>query len=490
MILGATMLAIPAGAATPATAATVLTPAKPTAVKLAAATSSSITVTSAKATYARGYRVFASTTRSDVYLANIGKARRSGISTSPRVTLGGLPYTSAPYYYRIQAINGTKVHWSDMQTGYVRPETPSAVRATGAANTGLALSWSSRTAGRYVITQATNATMTAGVRTYAITSQAHRFTPYDLHKGTRYYFQVRAYNGFVASSPSVPAPSLAPARSQNVRVMTYNVLHSSPPGTKEGTETVPPWSQRRTPMLALIKKANPDVIGLQEASDWVGAVKGPRVVDDLATRLGVYTVAHTEVTPGQPGWFRTARYILFRTSTYRAVGDGGHWALAPGRFAAYQQLQNRQTGARFLAVSVHLSAGAGRTADLGRQAETQKLLSFVRTFQAKTQVPVIYLGDFNSHEGHSLDGPGVAFRSSGAVDADEVAQTLVNRAYNSANQYMRSPVTGHWDIDHVYAPAGVAVRRWELALTLSSGRFVGAIPSDHNPVVADVVLPY
>ena len=55
---------------------------------------------------------------------------------------------------------------------------------------------------------------------------------------------------------------------------------------------------------------------------------------------------------------------------------------------------------------------------------------------------------------------------------------------------MRSPVTGHWDIDHVYAPAGVAVRRWELALTLSSGRFVGAIPSDHNPVVADVVLPY
>ena len=172
-----------------ATAATVLTPAKPTVVKLAAATSSSITVTSAKATYARGYRVFASTTRSDVYLANIGKARRSGISTSPRVTLGGLPYTSAPYYYRIQAINGTKVHWSDMQTGYVRPETPSAVRPTGAANTGLALSWSSRTAGRYVITQATNATMTAGVRTYAITSQAHRFTPYDLHKGTRYYFQ-------------------------------------------------------------------------------------------------------------------------------------------------------------------------------------------------------------------------------------------------------------------------------------------------------------
>ena len=42
----------------------------------------------------------------------------------------------------------------------------------------------------------------------------------------------------------------------------------------------------------------------------------------------------------------------------------------------------------------------------------------------------------------------------------------------------------------MYAPAGVAVRGWALALNLTAGKFVGAIPSDHNPVVADVVLPY
>lgn len=485
------MLAAVAGAAAPATAATVMTPAKPAAIRLAAATGSSFTVASAPATYARGYRVFASATKSDVYMVNIiARARRSAISTSPRITMAGLPYTSAPYFYRVQAINGTKVRWSDIQTGYVRPDTPSTAHATGAASTGLSLAWGGRTAGRYVVTQATNAAMTAGVRSYSITSQAHRFTPYDLHKGTRYYFRVRAYNGSVASSPSAQTQLVAPARGQNVRVMTWNVLHRAAEGTREGTETVASWTQRRVPMVALIKKENPDVIGLQEAGDWIGAVKGPRVVDDLRARLGVYTLAHTEVTPGQAGWFRTFRYILYRTSTYRAVGAGGHWVLAPSRFAAYQELQDRQTGARFLAVSVHLSPGAGRAADLGRQAETQKLLGFVRSFQAKAHVPVIYVGDFNSHEGHPLDGPGVAMRASGAEDADEVAQTRVNRQYNSANQYLRSPMLGHWDIDHVYAPAGVAVRRWEIALTLTGGRFVGAIPSDHNPVVADVVLPY
>jgi hypothetical protein len=36
----------------------------------------------------------------------------------------------------------------------------------------------------------------------------------------------------------------------------------------------------------------------------------------------------------------------------------------------------------------------------------------------------------------------------------------------------------------------VAVRRWEMRLNLTAGSFVGVIPSDHNPVVADVVLPY
>ena len=105
-------------------------------------------------------------------------------------------------------------------------------------------------------------------------------------------------------------------------------------------------------------------------------------------------------------------------------------------------------------------------------------------------MPVIYLGDFNSHEGHALDGPGVVMRAAGVADADEVAQALSNRRYNSANQYLRSPVQGHWDIDHVYAPAGVAVRGWALGLNLTAGTFVGAIPSDHNPVVADVTLPY
>jgi endonuclease/exonuclease/phosphatase family metal-dependent hydrolase len=486
-------LAVSVGSWAPSAAVAVEpTPAKPTAVTQAGATGSSITVTSAVSQYAKQYRIFASTTKSTLALATIAGTRASAAVAAPKVTLSGLPYTTAPYYYRVQAINGTKVRYSDVYVAYLRPDVPTNPRTAGRRATGLSLAWDGRAAGRYVITQATNSTLTTGVRTYSITSQARTFTPYDLTVGTRYWFRVRADNGPITSAQSAVVSAVAPSSGQNVRVMTYNLLHADRAGEQVGTEVIAPWSERRTAAVALTQKADPDVIGVQEAHDWVGAAYGPKMVDDFAALLGAgrYTVAHTETTPGLPGWYRTARYILYRTSTYRAVGDGGHWVLAPGRYAAYQLLEHRTSGARFLAVSVHLEPGSGQEIDLRRQAQTQQLLAFVKAFQATQDVPVVYLGDFNSHERNVVDGPGTAFRAAGHVDADEAAQARVNADYNSANQYRRIPPTGGLHIDHVYVPQGVAVRRWEMRLDLTGGQFVGAIPSDHNPIVADAVLPY
>jgi endonuclease/exonuclease/phosphatase family metal-dependent hydrolase len=489
-VVGTTVLVATAGLVAPTAAeAAPRTPFKPTAVRLAASGSSSFTVTAARSRYAKQYRVFTSTTKGSLALAKISRVRRSAATTQPRVTIGGLPYTSAPYYYRLQAINGGKVRYSDVYAAYLRPDAPTALRISGRAKTGLSLSWGGRAAGRYIITQATNPSLTANVHRYSSSSLSRTFTPYDLRRGTRYWFQVRAYSGTVGSSASNVVSAVAPAAGLNVRVMTYNLLHDTPQGRRAG---VAPWTQRRPGALALINKVNPDVLALQEANDWIRAVKGPRVVDDLRNRLGAgkYTLAHTEITPGQRGWMRTGRYLLYRTSAYRAAAAGGHWTLAKDRYAAYQLLQSRRTGARFLAVSVHLEPGAGRTIDLRRKAQTERLLSLVRSYRARYDVPVVYLGDFNSHQKNVVDGPGLAFRATGHADADEVAQVRVNRQYNSANQYKRTPMAGGYDVDHVYVPAGVAVRRWEIVMNLSHGRFVGAIPSDHNPLAADVVLPY
>ena len=67
------------------------------------------------------------------------------------------------------------------------------------------------------------------------------------------------------------------------------------------------------------------------------------------------------------------------------------------------------------------------------------------------------------------------------ADTFWVAPKLTNQQYNSANQYYRTPLAHSDNIDHIYTGPGVGVRAWSQVLELSGGKFVGAIPSDHNP---------
>jgi hypothetical protein len=42
----------------------------------------------------------------------------------------------------------------------------------------------------------------------------------------------------------------------------------------------------------------------------------------------------------------------------------------------------------------------------------------------------------------------------------------------------------------VYVSGGIGVSNWTQLLNLSHGRFVGTMPSDHNPVVARLAIPF
>ena len=216
------------------------------------------------------------------------------------------------------------------------------------------------------------------------------------------------------------------------------------------------------------------------------------MIDDLRRTLGNYSLAATEIPPTQHYYFRTGNYILYSTAAYKAVGAGGHWQLPNYSTAAYQLLQNRTSGARVLVVSVHLISGSGAANDAIRQKQTTSLLSLAGAKAAAVKAPIIYGGDFNSdiNSAHAFDGPGIAMRAAGIVDARNVAQTLYNPSYNSANQYLRTPPAFSQNIDYVYAPAGVAVGYHWVLLRLVRGQFSGAIPSDHNPVQASLYIPY
>jgi endonuclease/exonuclease/phosphatase family metal-dependent hydrolase len=275
----------------------------------------------------------------------------------------------------------------------------------------------------------------------------------------------------------------------SVKVMTYNILELSNDGRREGNGHIAAWSKRRIKAAALVRQATPDVIAIEEAASWVGAPRGPRQVDSMRSAIGgSYRLARTEIPPNQPHYFRTGVYIIYNNATFRPIGKGNHFALGLNRFGVYQEFASRATGARFLFVATHLLVGYGRTDDLTREAETTSLIARGASIAAKRHIPVIYAGDFNSANTHdrrfTLNGAGVAMNKAHAKDAFVVAKSKTNASYNSANGYFRKAPRHHDDIDHIYAPPAVHVVSAGLVLDLRHGRFVGTIPSDHNPLVA------
>jgi endonuclease/exonuclease/phosphatase family metal-dependent hydrolase len=375
-----------------------------------------------------------------------------------------------------------------------RPSAPTNLHITNN-STGTYLTWSSGHATGFTIAQGTDPSLQQNRRTYTIRGKSKQFTPSSLSKGTTYYFRVLARNASTVSKYSAEVSATVATSKQVVTVMTYNVLTDVADGTKQGSGTVAAWNtHRKAAVVKLIRQGDPDVIAIQEGGGWVTSVHGfggVRQVDSIESALGsTYSLAATENPPTQHPFRRSGNYIIFRNSSYRAVGVPGRWFLDSRTTAAYQMLQNKTTGATFLFVAPHALVGKGAAFDRARASETTAM---VRLARAKAQGHrVIYAGDFNSYlsADHPNDGPGKVMRQAHISDGLLVAQSLTHAKYDSANQYLRKPPRYSLSIDHIFAEPGVAFLSWSELLNVSHHRLVGVIPSDHNPVVSRVSVAY
>lgn len=462
---------------------------KPAALTVAASTSGSFTAL-AKVKGAKKYRIYAATTKREVNARSFKHAPwHSKWSKSKAVTISGLPYRTGPYYYRYAAKRPGKLKFSTMQAAYLTPPTPTGLTPLTAPGGGLTLRWSAAAAEKYVVVAATDVGLSDVVKTWTVHGNAHAFTPYGLSTGRQYYFRVRAINGSSGSSWSAPTTAKVPATSVPLRLMTYNLLAAVSDGARrDGGEKVADWQpDRRDAAAGLVRAADPDVLVMQEGLSHIGGYGNITQAASLVKALG------GDWTLADNGDSTSDTFIAYRRGLFTAVqGAGGTITLPPDRrgipwHAAYQLLQYAGSGPRVLVVSAHLLADASD--DRGRQREAVALTDRVESLAKQFDAAVVYGGDFNSHSRHTLDGPGVTFAQHRIPDAYDVAPTVVNGQYNSANQYRRTPPHAFCHIDHIFAGPGVAVKRWQLLLRLSGSKFAGTIPSDHNPLVADLLLP-
>jgi endonuclease/exonuclease/phosphatase family metal-dependent hydrolase len=285
-----------------------------------------------------------------------------------------------------------------------------------------------------------------------------------------------------ASSPTRPA-----AYRLSVTVMTYDIRSLQADGSVEGSGRIPPWSRRAPKQAHLIRGAKPDVIAIQEGGFYLPH-SHKRQVDSLRHEIGhPYKLARTEIPPNEPHHFRTGNYIIYNSATLRPVGKGWHFSVGDREWAVYKEFASRATGSRFLFVGTHLLVGVGASYDASRAAEANRLLHKSIRIAKRRHVPVSFGGDFNASS--TKVGSGKAMHAAGLRDALTVAQQQVNGRYDSDNENLRRPPRNGTDIDHLYVPAGVSVTSAGIVLRLRHGQFKGAIPSDHNPVVAELRYP-
>ncbi|MBC9227229.1 hypothetical protein GL325_12920 [Aeromicrobium sp. 636] len=395
------------------------------------------------------------------------------------------PNSGHDFYYRVRSYRGKKYSAATKwKRANLRVAKGTANRVVGGRGDRLGYQWSPTTsATSYQLQVATDRGFTTGVHTVGRTKTAGTVT--GLNGGMTYFARVRGVNGSVKGAwGPVSTAKLAPTPVR-ATVATYNLCGEDRCRSADSPawflRYVPKWTVRKPLAAAVVRSADPDVIVTQES----------------ATK----TAFHTALPGFTRGAYKSAKTIYFRSSRFTAL-DGGWITLdsETKRYATWNLLRDRQAGTAFIVVDAHLEPLKGVAKDDRRRKQTQRLISRISAVNPHG-LPVVWGGDWNSNASNAnqsnypggYDAPRREFERHGVVDALTRTTDRINAELNSANAGVPTPKANGHHVDGIYVPrSGVTVESWLMPANFTdtpTGRqYATPFPSDHNPVVAKLVL--
>ena len=504
--------------------------ATPSGLAQSAASSSSVTMTWNAVSKAQKYRLQISTSSS---MSNPTYKR----STDPTEVLSGLQ-PARSYYVKVRVITTDGVNrsaYSDAVRAWTSFSVPTGLSATRPDATSATFNWNDVAgAPRYRIQIADNSSMSGA--TY------HRFTESEgtvegLTAGKTYYAKVRvitddglnlsSYSPAVTVKPASSPPDEEPPATGDSKPMTvasYNIRCSN---CYTGQNLERPWSERRGVVVAAILKQKPDVIGIQEASQgWL--VSGGHKIDlsqfeDLRSRLRSGGTPYEITNPYRNNCVNSktpnsCRYqdrgaskgtrIFFNTDTTKLVSQGSK--KLPGcsgcneRYVAWAVLEQKSTGQKFFFAETQLQYGSSYY-NL-RKAQMEAMMSEV-DLRRTSNMPAFVVGDFNSTRyqkpsnapydeviSHGFIDPLGHTYMSPKISSKATAEKRIRANYNSLNSFLRTVPSfalneNGSNMDYILTTR-MRTLVWETVLNLdSNGKLAGVIPSDHQMIVAKVLLP-
>ena len=260
--------------------------------------------------------------------------------------------------------------------------------------------------------------------------------------------------------------SQSAAGDSHLRVMTYNLRLAS---------NYPPhaWPERRPLMQECLRQAAPDIIGTQEG--------GFGQLNDLADDLPEYRWIGLGRDGGSRGEFMA---IFYRTDRLEAlefnhfwlsdtpdIVGSATWGNTDKRMVTWAKFKHRSAGKEFYVFNTYL--------DNRHQEVREKSARLLRERAAalRTNLPVIFTGDFNAVAGQNPVYQILTAQEDAFADSWLAASKRTNDGLGTVNGFKEALKNG-LRIDWVLHRGPVKVEEAEIITFNKAGQF----PSDHFPV--------
>lgn len=264
-----------------------------------------------------------------------------------------------------------------------------------------------------------------------------------------------------------------------IRVMTFNVRYDEP------RDNANAWPNRKELVASMIRFHNADLVGVQEALK--------RQLEDLDTLLPEYSRVGVGRADGKTGGEYSA--ILYRKTRFESLESSTFWLSetpnvpSPGWDAAYPRIvtwakfKDLKTGKIFFHFNTHFDHRGVRA----RKESARLLLN--RISQTGGELPVVVTGDFNfteSSEGYQLltgKNSGESVSSKSVLRDTRYSSPHGHHGPTSTFNEFKALVPG-MKIDYVFVKGSIRVIQHGVLSDTWDGRF----PSDHLPVLAEIVI--
>jgi endonuclease/exonuclease/phosphatase family metal-dependent hydrolase len=264
----------------------------------------------------------------------------------------------------------------------------------------------------------------------------------------------------------------------SIRVASFNIRF--PSDSDEGNL----WQDRRLFFPQTLDEISADIIGMQEVyrnqlSDILNDSSGYAAVG--RERWGANDEEHNPIL------FRANRFLVEATGTFWLsetpdIAGSRQWMPEDHpRVVTWAQFMDLRVGRRLLIANTHLP--------LGSDELRVRCANLIRERLNSIDLPMILTGDFNSSPG-SAPYRVLTCRDQNDTDGDatfsDAWEVCTERAGSMAtfHKFTGTPVRDDARIDWILVRNGVRVDRVETVEFAVGGRY----PSDHFPVVADIVV--